>query len=212
MRNMPPRLISYSILQDARDANVIYLGTNLGVYRSLDRGASWAPVWAVVEPIVTPTKGKKKAAAGAMPATQPVPLKVNETVRRAQEALNAAGYRVGVADGLAGTQTLSALKKYQADRQLPVSGKFDDATLRLLGVPAGADSAADLIVLSDAVNALVQTVDMDTRQPLFLAATNLGLFRSLDPTTGWQRRPLVPAWIREPVALPPVPSIRKPFL
>ena len=42
MRNMPPRLITYSILQDARDANLIYLGTNLGVYRSLDRGASRA--------------------------------------------------------------------------------------------------------------------------------------------------------------------------
>jgi hypothetical protein len=44
MRNMPPRLMAYSILQDERDANTIYLGTNLGVYRSIDRGASWAPI------------------------------------------------------------------------------------------------------------------------------------------------------------------------
>src|SRR5207245_8388595 len=44
MRNMPPRLIGYSILQDDRDPNVFYLGTNLGVYRSLDRGASWAAI------------------------------------------------------------------------------------------------------------------------------------------------------------------------
>ena len=44
MRNMPPRLIGYSILQDERDANVIYLGTNLGVFRSADRGVSWAPI------------------------------------------------------------------------------------------------------------------------------------------------------------------------
>ena len=40
MRNMPPRLIGYSIFQDERDGNVIYLGTNLGVYRSADRGVS----------------------------------------------------------------------------------------------------------------------------------------------------------------------------
>ncbi|MGB9178905.1 MAG: YCF48-related protein, partial [Pyrinomonadaceae bacterium] len=46
MRNMPPRLISYSILQDERNGNIIYLGTNLGVYRSTDRGASWAPIGA----------------------------------------------------------------------------------------------------------------------------------------------------------------------
>src|SRR3989454_541611 len=44
MRNMPPRLIGYSVLQDQRDGNTIYLGTNLGVYRSVDRGASWAPL------------------------------------------------------------------------------------------------------------------------------------------------------------------------
>jgi hypothetical protein len=44
MRNMPPRLIGYTIFQDERDGNVIYLGTNLGVYRSADRGVTWAPV------------------------------------------------------------------------------------------------------------------------------------------------------------------------
>ena len=48
------RLITYAILQDTQDANVIYLGTNLGVYRSLDRGASWAPVWAP-----TPTRAEE---------------------------------------------------------------------------------------------------------------------------------------------------------
>jgi len=58
MRSMPPRLITYAILQDAHDANVIYLGTNLGVYHSLDRGASWAPVWAVTKPTAITTKGR----------------------------------------------------------------------------------------------------------------------------------------------------------
>ena len=38
MRSMPSRLITYAIVQDKHDANVIYLGTNLGVYRSVDRG------------------------------------------------------------------------------------------------------------------------------------------------------------------------------
>jgi photosystem II stability/assembly factor-like uncharacterized protein len=50
MRSMPSRLITYSILQDVIDANIIYLGTNLGVYRSIDRGLSWAPVWAPSTP------------------------------------------------------------------------------------------------------------------------------------------------------------------
>src|SRR5215510_665772 len=56
MRSMPSRLITYAIVQDTKNADVLYLGTNLGVYRSLDRGTSWAPVWAAVEKKKTPVK------------------------------------------------------------------------------------------------------------------------------------------------------------
>ena len=193
MRSMPPRLITYAILQDARDANLIYLGTNLGVYRSLDRGASWAPVWTGLKPTTAPKgrPGKKKTPA-ARPAQNTAAQKSNDIIRRAQQALNAAGYNVGVPDGRAGTQTLAALKRYQAARHLPVTGKFDDVTLSSLGFSKseiGGDSSAASVVLSDAVNALAQTVDVDTQRPLFLAATNLGLYRSLDPTRGWQKLP-----------------------
>lgn len=180
MRSMPPRLITYSIVQDARDANLIYLGTNLGVYRSLDRGASWAPVWTKS---TAPAKGRAKKKTAA-----PAP-KANDTIRRAQQALNAAGYNVGAPDGRAGKLTISALRKYQADRHLPVNGKFDDVTLKSLGLAGSAGSPAETAVLSDAVNVLVQTVDVDTQRPIFLAATNLGLYRSLDPTKGWQKLP-----------------------
>ena len=183
MRSMPPRLITYSIMQDARDVNTIYLGTNLGVYRSLDRGASWAPVWMVAAATKTKvTTGKKRTPAAAT-ATTPKP---NDTVRRAQEALNAAGYKVGTPDGRSGTLTTKALRKFQTDSRLPVTGKFDQATLAALHVAGTGDELAS-VVLSDAVNALTQTVDPGTQQPLFLAATNLGLFRSLDPTQGWQK-------------------------
>jgi photosystem II stability/assembly factor-like uncharacterized protein len=192
MRSMPPRLITYAILQDARDANLIYLGTNLGVYRSLDRGASWAPVWTAAKAAAAaankgrPAKKKTSAAGSHQSSAAPKP---NDNIRRAQQALNAGGYAVGVPDGRAGTKTLTALKKYQADRHLPVTGKFDDVTLKSLGLSAvvgGADSLAANVVLSDAVNALAQTVDMDGR-PLLLAVTNLGLYSSLDPTRGWQK-------------------------
>lgn len=188
MRSMPPRLISYAILQDERDANLIYLGTNLGVYRSLDRGASWAPVWTAPK---APAKGAKKKGAPAKPAPTTAAKKASDTVRRAQTALNAAGYKVGVPDGRAGAATTAAVRKYQGDRHLPVNGKLDDVTLKSLGISRtdGADPSLELVVLSDAVNALVQTVDAETQQPLLLAATNLGLYRSLDPTKGWQKLP-----------------------
>lgn len=189
MRNMPNRLITYAILQDARDANTIYLGTNLGVYRSLDRGASWAPVWTAPKPVVPKGRsGKKKTTAAG--ASQPITtIKPDETVRRAQQALNAAGYSVGVPDGRAGKQTLSAVRKYQADRHLPLSGKLDAITLKSMGIAAIEGDSGESIVLSEAVNALMQTSDATTQQPVFLAATNLGLYRSVDPTIGWQKLP-----------------------
>jgi photosystem II stability/assembly factor-like uncharacterized protein len=190
MRSMPPRLITYAILQDARDASLIYLGTNLGVYRSLDRGASWAPVWAAAKPVAKTAKHKKGAPAATAGPFPSAAAKPSETVRKVQQVLNASGYNVGTPDGRAGTQTAAALKKYQADRHIPVTGKVDAATLKSMGL-VGPDTPAEVadasVVLSDAVNALVQTVDPETKRPVLLAATNSGLFRSFDPTQGWEK-------------------------
>ena len=185
MRSMPPRLITYSILQDTRDPNVIYLGTNLGVYRSLDRGASWAPASMPIKPPAPPKRRAGKKRAPAVATHNAVANNSTDTIRQAQQALNAAGYSVGVPDGRAGTQTLKALREFQADRQLPVTGKFDSETLKALRLTSG--SIEESVALSDAVNALVQTVDAETGRPVFLAATNLGLYRSFDPARGWQK-------------------------
>ena len=192
MRNMPPRLITYSILQDLRDANVIYLGTNLGVYRSADRGVSWAPIWAGSAPpeVTKPAKGKK----GKRPVIKISPAaakKASETVLRGQTALNEAGYNAGTPDGKSGSKTALAIKKFQTDRTLPVTGKFDPITLAALGVSTG-DGAEDqetAVIITDAINALVHTVDASTGQPAMLAATNVGLYRTSDPMKGWQRLP-----------------------
>jgi photosystem II stability/assembly factor-like uncharacterized protein len=186
MRSMPPRLITYSILQDARDPNLIYLGTNLGVYRSLDRGASWAPAATPIKPAASKGRTAKKKTPAT--ATQTTATKAaTDNVRKAQQALNANGYSVGVPDGHAGTLTIKAIKEFQADRQLPVTGKLDAATLAALRITGGA--VEESVALSDAVNALVQTVDGGTGRPVVLAATNTGLYRSYDPATGWQKLP-----------------------
>ena len=190
MRSMPSRLITYAILQDTTDANVIYLGTNLGIYRSTDRGTSWAPVWAIEKK--TTVKGKKvaKRAPVAVVSRARKGSKPDDSMLRVQEALNAAGYHLGEPDGKAGPATTAALKKFQGDRHLPVTGRLDAITLAALGIAKGNGSETtertDLI-LTDAVNTLVHTVDAETQQPAFLAGTSSGLYRSLDPTKGWQK-------------------------
>jgi peptidoglycan hydrolase-like protein with peptidoglycan-binding domain len=174
---------------------LLYLGTNLGVYRSIDRGTNWAPVWSPTNPNekkkATAKRGAKKPAAttrGRRPAAAN-----NETILQAQQALRTNGYHLGEPDGRAGKATIAAVKKFQTDRHLPVTGKLDAITLGALGVggPSTGGGQVDVtkanVILADAVNALVHTVDPETQQPGYLAATNTGLYRSLDPSKGWQK-------------------------
>ena len=205
MRSMPSRLISYSILQDADDSKIIYLGTNLGVYRSTDRGNSWAPVWAGNRPVEdkpksapprTKARTKGRAPARTAPAKRAATAqRPSEIVRRAQEALNASGYPVGVPDGRGGAQTLAAVTRYQTDKSLPVTGHLDQVTLAALGLggydasavaTAGQDSS---LLLTDAITELVQTTDSESQKPVILAATNSGLYKSFDPAKGWRKLP-----------------------
>ena len=242
-RNMPNRLIAYSILQDGKDGNVIYLGTNYGLYRSTDRGASWAPVTA--PKARTPVRGRTRRGVASHAATTrstsvassrgtrrgarrgasgggtvhttspeaahaeervapPTPAAaaavrptLNETVKRAQAALNLAGYDVGTPDGVAGTHTVTVLRKFQADKGIPVTGKFDAPTLVALGLAGGmqeAGAVADAmqtapVFLTDTINALAYTGDEQNGHAGMLAATNAGLFRSYDLDKGWTRVP-----------------------
>jgi photosystem II stability/assembly factor-like uncharacterized protein len=191
MRSMPSRLITYAILQDASDANIIYLGTNLGVYRSTDRGASWAPVWAIEKKKAPAQKTTRSKTAKSTVATKRRPgLTLTEITMQSQEALNAAGYHLGEPDGKPGPETTAAVKKFQGDRHLPVTGKLDSITLAVLGVGKSSDPSAaertDLII-ADAVNTMVHTVDPETQKPAILAGTNSGLYRSIDPSKGWEK-------------------------
>ena len=208
MRNMPPRLIGYSILQDEADANVIYLGTNLGVYRSADRGSSWAPMSAKA---AAPAPRRKQPArggarrAGAQASTaapagsrgtanttaamRPTAKVTSDVVRRAQEALERAGYEIGVSDGQLGPRTVAAIRRFQTDRYLPLTGQLDDATVAALGISGSngtAAVAAHVPSISDPINALVQFRDRSGHSGV-LAATNNGLFRTLNPAQGWDR-------------------------
>jgi photosystem II stability/assembly factor-like uncharacterized protein len=229
MRNMPDRLITYAMLQDRNAANVIYLGTNLGVYRSADRGASWAPVGAPISetparPIRRTRRGTLAVRRGARTATArrraaaadqsadandstqaaatPAPAidsnaralmdsNARAQMKAAQAALNAAGYNVGTPDGVAGAHTIDALRKFQTDKQLPVTGMLDDATLGALGLPDSRTAQTSVpVALSETVNALAYLEAQDGA--VMLAATNSGLYHTSDPAKGWTRLPYGP--------------------
>lgn len=241
MRNMPSRLVAYTILQGHDNANTIYLGTNLGVYRSLDRGASWAPVGAPEEdaPPAPPVRkrptrraasarrratGARTGAAASQPARagassaissparsraassagnlEPRPAASanalrndGKTMMRAQEILASLGYSVGEPDGVAGTRTVAAIRRFQADKDLPQTGRLDGATLNALGLGGGKQTLEEAqsvqtapIGLTETVNALAYLYDADGQLKI-LAATNKGLYCTAtnDPAKGWLR-------------------------
>jgi peptidoglycan hydrolase-like protein with peptidoglycan-binding domain len=60
-----------------------------------------------------------------------------DVVRAAQKKLNNAGYDSGTPDGKIGPKTRAAIRKYQQDQNLTVTGKLDESTLSHLNVGAG---------------------------------------------------------------------------
>jgi TonB family protein len=67
---------------------------------------------------------------------------LQDEVRQAQERLRAAGFNPGPVDGSPGPQTTEALRQYQRQQGLTVTGRFDPATMRGLGIQAGPLSAS----------------------------------------------------------------------
>lgn len=79
---------AFSIFQDRQNPNTIYIGTNMGIYRSLDRGSSWSPIAAppTAKPKPAPKKKttakKKITAAPAATATTAIKVPVLKDVVR----------------------------------------------------------------------------------------------------------------------------------
>lgn len=58
----------------------------------------------------------------------------NSTVHKAQNRLTELGYNPGIADGLPGKNTEKAVKQFQRDNNLRVTGKLDGQTIRKLNL------------------------------------------------------------------------------
>ena len=80
------RVSPFSVLQDRVDPNRIFLGTNIGIFRSLDRGMTWTRIEPPKPPEVKKPAPAKGRAAGAsrkkkapVKAPEPPPVAVEET-------------------------------------------------------------------------------------------------------------------------------------
>lgn len=67
-----------------------------------------------------------------------------EVIRTVQEVLNEKGFSCGVADGIMGENTISAIEKYQEENGLNVSGKINAELLESMQI----DEAGNRIIIS----------------------------------------------------------------
>ncbi len=90
------RVSPFAVIQDRIESNKMYLGTNVGIFQSLDRGDSWAllsvpkPVKKVVKKAAVPAK--KGAKAAVKPKPTPTPL----LEQKGQELIPVIGEKVKV--------------------------------------------------------------------------------------------------------------------
>jgi peptidoglycan hydrolase-like protein with peptidoglycan-binding domain len=71
------------------------------------------------------TSTTARQSSGSQPSTQ---------ISQVQKALKAKGYDPGTTDGVMGTQTQEALRKFQQANGLPVTGMVDSQTAKALGI------------------------------------------------------------------------------
>ncbi len=126
------RISPFSLLQDRTDPNIIYLGTNTGLFKSIDRGVSWKPV---TGPPVKKAPVKK------------APVKKGATAKTAA--------------------------KPEAKPEAKPAPLIDPATGQEL-VP----------VLNERIRVLTNTEDDKNG---ILAGTENGLYRTYDPSKGWEK-------------------------
>lgn len=58
----------------------------------------------------------------------------SSTVKKVQTKLNKLGYKCGRADGIYGTKTKNAIKKFQKKKRMTVSGKINKTLLKKLNI------------------------------------------------------------------------------
>jgi ankyrin repeat protein len=106
----------------------------------------------------------------------------DHTFFQAQQKLKELGYDPGKPDGLWGRKTTKALKSFQRDNGLPVTGKLDQQTKEKLEIvkPASQSSLIDAVKINDifAVNMILDAgVEVNSRDKLGETALHVAAVR-----------------------------------
>lgn len=204
------RVRPFVVHQDPNTPNVMYLGTNVGIYRSVDRGVSWsqliapkpagkpAPRKKVVKKGVKKTASSAPVSAAPAPATALLPA-ISQKVKVIQSLPNG-GLIAGTDSGL--FRTADPLKGWE---RIPLTGMNDNvfavhiAPARPETIWVGTASSG-VLVSHDAGKTWTQTTGVPTTVPIssivtdpkrpdyVYVGTEQTLYLSRDGGQTWKRR------------------------
>jgi photosystem II stability/assembly factor-like uncharacterized protein len=163
-RGLGPRDV-FAFYQIPDNPNVVYAGTNNGVFRSNDRGTSWSFVG------LESTKSTK-------PAKRP-----SRSVRKKKRTASTSNHRFGSAVNR--YETIAVQRRTSRSSKKSKSARGKSSTGKATPVP-DVPPGPPMIALTVQVDGLTGFVTADGRRGL-LAATMDGLYRTFDETRGWER-------------------------
>ena len=148
------------------------------------------------------------------------PIPMGTKIRRVQQALTDLGYKPGVVDGLSGPATTNAIKAYQTDKGLPVTGVLNkELQASLLATPitvppVAAPPQVDSASVLSAVEEANEVPAMSAQEPSNLGGSGGygsvgGPNFSVPPTIGPFREgnaTLYPVPAPEPITVKPIPN------
>jgi hypothetical protein len=115
-----------------RNADTIFASMQTDLYRLNPKTSVVSKEFASVDPSFW-TPRAKEAGEGRVLARADFTADEN-AILRAQQTLNQWGYHAGSSDGILGSNTKSALRQFQKDKGLPMTGMIDRATAKMLGI------------------------------------------------------------------------------
>lgn len=164
----------FAFYQMPDSPNVIYAGTNTGVFRSNDKGASWSFIG---KEEIKPVKPVKK------PTRKPRGRRAGIDTQDVVSSPSAVGRFVSVpASMTSAPQRSKAATKKPVEKKKPVQSKKKERPVVEPAPPAG----PMMMELTKQVDDITSFVDGEGRRGL-LAATMDGLYRTMDESRGWEK-------------------------
>jgi len=114
MRNLVPNQdVPISLLQDKLNPNLIYLGSNSGIFRSVDRGISWIKI--VAKPAAKPKITYKKVGKKRIAVKTPPPPVDPKMIPALGERINALAYTADGKNGIYAATETGLYRTYNID-------------------------------------------------------------------------------------------------